>query len=260
MIYLPDENRYEELTKVREGDRTVCISGAAVRQNYIQTGRRLPDWYMRADVAKVLEQANPPRHRQGFCVWLTGLSAAGKSTIAEILAVLLLEQGRRVTLLDGDIIRTHLSKELGFTREHRDLNVRRIGFVAAEIARHGGGVICAAVSPFRATRNECRAMIGNENFIEVFVDTPLEICEQRDPKGIYARAREGKIKRLTGLDDPYEAPHCPEIILDTVRFSAEQNAKQILSHLAGEGFVLRHSSRREDGGSLFLSELASCTA
>jgi sulfate adenylyltransferase len=242
MIYLPEENRYEEVNKVREGVRMVPISGSVVRMNYAQKGNSLPDWFVRKDVAKVLEQSNPPRYQQGFCVWLTGLSAAGKSTTAEILAVLLLEQGRRVTLLDGDVIRTQLSKGLGFSREDRDINIRRIGFVASEITRHGGGVVCAAVSPFRGTRNECRAMIGTGRFIEVFVDTPLEICEQRDPKGMYSRARAGQIKGFTGIDDPYEPPKNPEIVIDTVRSSAEENAKRILAYLVEEGFICSSES------------------
>jgi len=242
MTYLPEENRYEEVTKVRKGIHTLPISGSAVRRNYLKKGNSLPDWFMRKDVAKVLEQSNPPRHQQGFCVWLTGLSAAGKSTTAEILAVLLLEKGRRVTLLDGDVIRNHLSKGLGFSREDRDINIRRIGFVASEISRHGGGVVCAAVSPFRGTRNECRAMIGTERFIEVFVDTPLEVCEKRDPKGMYARARAGLIKRFTGIDDPYEPPKNPEIVIDTVQCSAEENARRILAYLVEEGFICSSES------------------
>ena len=243
MIYLPEENRYEEVTKVRKGVRTFPISGTAVRANYLK-GNSLPDWFMRKDVAKVLEQSHPPRHQQGFCVWLTGLSAAGKSTTAEILAVLLLEQGRRVTLLDGDVIRNHLSKGLGFSREDRDINIRRIGFVASEITRHGGGVVCAAVSPFRGTRNECRAMIGSERLIEVFVDTPLEVCEERDPKGMYSRARAGQIKGFTGIDDPYEPPKNPEIVIDTVQCSAEENARRILAYLVEEGFICSSKSIR----------------
>jgi sulfate adenylyltransferase len=190
------------------------------------------------EIAAILAQAYPPRHRQGFCLWFTGLSGAGKSTTAEILAVRLLEHGRQVTVLDGDVVRTHLSKGLGFSKEDRDTNVRRIGFVAAEIARHGGGVICAAVSPYRATRNECRAMVGAGRFIEVYVDTPLEVCEARDTKGMYALAREGRIKNFTGIDDPHEPPLSPELRIDTVGLTAEENAEIILSRVIELGFVL----------------------
>jgi sulfate adenylyltransferase len=153
------------------------------------------------------------------------------------LTVLLLERGRQVTVLDGDIVRTHLSKGLGFSREDRDVNIRRIGFVAAEIVRHGGVAICAAVSPYRSTRNECRSMVGSNRFIEVFVDTPLEVCEERDPKGMYARAREGLIKDFTGIDDPYESPTNPEIVLETIHSSPQTNAERILAELISRKFV-----------------------
>jgi sulfate adenylyltransferase len=169
-------------------------------------------------------------------VWFTGLSGAGKSTTADVLTVLLLEHGRQVTVLDGDVVRTHLSRGLGFSQEDRDTNIRRIGFVAAEIVRHGGIAVCAAISPYRATRNEVRQMVG-PNFVEVFVDTPLEECERRDAKGMYARARRGEISGWTGIDDPYEPPARAEIVLETVGHSAEQNARRILDYLAEAGFV-----------------------
>ncbi len=238
LVYLPDEDRYEESARIPEGKRTASISGTEVREKYLQRGRSLPSWFTRPEVGAILAAAHPPRHRQGFCIWFTGLSGAGKSTTADILTIKLLEHGRQVTLLDGDVVRTHLSKGLGFSKEDRDINIRRIGFVAAEIARHGGGVICAAVSPYRATRNECRSMVGSDRFIEVFVDTPLEVCEQRDVKGMYQQAREGKIKNFTGIDDPYEPPHNPEIRIDTVTHTAEENAERILAYLVAQGFVL----------------------
>src|SRR5919112_1330497 len=150
---------------------------------------------------------------KGFTLWFTGMSGAGKSTISERVFARLKHSGAKAELLDGDVVRTHLSKGLGFSKEDRDINIRRIGFVAAEIVRHGGVVICAAVSPYRSTRNECRSMVGSKRFIEVYVDTPLEVCEQRDPKGMYARAREGLIKDFTGIDDPYESPTNPELVL-----------------------------------------------
>jgi sulfate adenylyltransferase len=238
LLYIPEEDRYEESTRIPEGKRTASISGTEVREKYLQRGRALPSWFTRPEVASILAEAHPPRHQQGFCLWFTGLSGAGKSTTAEILTTRLLEHGRPVTVLDGDVVRTHLSQGLGFSKEDRDTNIRRIGFVAAEIARHGGGVICAAVSPYRATRNECRAMIGADRFIEIFVDAPLDVCEERDTKGMYRLAREGKIKNFTGVDDPYEAPHNAELVIDTVAFSAEENAELILAFLVGQGFVL----------------------
>jgi sulfate adenylyltransferase len=171
------------------------------------------------------------------CLWFTGLSGAGKTTTAEIVTVLLLEHGRQVTVLDGDVVRTHLSKGLGFSKEDRDINIRRIGFVAAEIVRHGGAVICAAVSPYRATRDEVRAMVGSDRFVEIFVDTPLDVCESRDIKGMYAKARRGEIKEFTGIDDPYEPPLHPEMTLDTVQQTPEGNARRILDYLVQRGFV-----------------------
>ena len=237
LVYLPDEGRYEEISEVSNGKRTVSLSGSMVREN-LQNGLSLPKWFTRPEVAAILAQAHPPKHQQGFCLWFTGLSAAGKSTIGEILTILFLEHGRQVTLLDGDIVRTHLSKGLGFSKEDREINIRRIGFVASEIVRHGGVVICAAISPYRATRNECRLMIGSSRFIEIFVDTPLEICESRDPKGMYARAREGQLKDFTGIDDPYEPPTSAEMVMDTVHFSAEENARQVLTYCLERGIVL----------------------
>ena len=143
-----------------------------------------------------------------------------------------------MTVLDGDVVRTHLSKGLGFSREDRDTNILRIGFVASEIVRHHGVVICAAVSPYRSARNEVRKMVGEEQFIMVYVDTPIEVCEQRDSKGMYARARRGEIKGFTGVDDPYEPPHQPEITLNTVDRSPEENARVILKFLEKDGFLL----------------------
>ncbi|MFQ5435678.1 MAG: adenylyl-sulfate kinase, partial [Anaerolineae bacterium] len=174
---------------------------------------------------------------QGMCVWLTGLHNAGKSTTGNVLTTLLNEHGRQVTLLDGDVVRTHFSEGLGFSKEDRDDHVRRIGFVAAEIVRHGGIVICAAASPYRATRNDVRGMMSDGHYMEIFVDTPLEICEQRDTKGLYARARSGELKGFTGIDDPYEPPQNPEIHLETIHHTAEQNAHAILNYLLEKGFV-----------------------
>ncbi len=238
LVYLPDEDRYEEQDKVPEGKRVLTISGTQVREEYLAKGRLLPEWFTRRETAEILAQMYPPRHKQGFCVWFTGLSGSGKSTTAEILTSMLLERGRQVTLLDGDVVRTHLTKGLGFSREDRDTNILRIGFVAGEIVRHGGVAITAAISPYRATRNEARKMVGEDRFIEVFVDTPIEVCEQRDVKGLYARARRGQITGFTGVDDPYETPVNPEITLYTVGVSAEENARKIIAYLEERGFLL----------------------
>jgi sulfate adenylyltransferase len=237
MMYLPDEDRYEEVARILPGVRTASISGTQVREEFLNAGQKLPVWFTRPEVAQILMDSYPPRHRQGMCVWFTGLSGAGKSTTAEILTTLVLERGRQVTVLDGDVVRTHLSKGLGFSKEDRDTNIHRIGFVAAEIVRHGGVAVAAAVSPYRATRDEVRHMVGEDRFVEVFVDTPLDVCERRDSKGVYAKARRGEITGFTGIDDPYEAPENPEITLDTVVSSPEQNARRVLDHLERQGFV-----------------------
>ena len=237
LVYLADADCYEEANKVSEGAKIFSISGTQVRDDYLAKGKQLPEWFTRKETSDILQQMYPPRQQQGICIWFTGLSGAGKSTTAEILVSMLLERGRQVTLLDGDVVRTHLSKGLGFSREDRDANILRIGFVGSEIARHGGLVITAAISPYVATRNEVRKLVGEERFIEVFVDTPIEVCEERDVKGMYAKARQGLITGFTGVDDPYEAPLNPEITLDTVNFTPEQNAAKIVQYLEANGYL-----------------------
>ncbi len=246
MVYLADDERYEQVSAVAPGTRIFSISGTQVREKYLAHGIPLPDWFTRPETAEILASAYPPRHKQGFCVWFTGLPSAGKSTIAEILTVLLMERGRQVSVLDGDVVRTHLSKGLGFSREDRDTNILRIGYVASEIVRHNGAVICAAVSPYRSTRSQVRSLLGDGHFIETFVDTPVGICEQRDVKGFYAKARAGEIKGFTGVDDPYEPPVDPEITLLTGEVTPEANAHIILRYLESRGFVLPESGRFDD--------------
>lgn len=237
LVYVDELQGYEEASRVPAGATTRSLSGTQLRDDYLGAGRPLPDWFTRPEVAAILAETYPPRLRQGFCVWFTGLSGTGKSTTAELVVSGLLARGRQVTLLDGDVVRTHLSKGLGFSKEDRDANILRIGFVAAEIARHGGAVVCAAVSPYRATRDLVRQRVGSERFIEVFVDTPLEVCEARDTKGMYAAARRGELRGFTGIDDPYEAPLEAELVLDTVTTSAAANAEAVLARLREMGFV-----------------------
>ncbi len=237
MVYLPDEGRYEEISKVDANAVTFTLSGTRVREDYLNKGIPLPGWFSRPEVSAVLAETYLPKPAQGLCVWFTGLSGAGKTTIAEILTVLMLERGRRITLLDGDVVRTHLSKGLGFSKEDRDANIRRIGFVASEIVRHRGIAICAAVSPYRSTRGEVRAMFSAGQFIEIFVDTPIEVCEQRDVKGMYAKVRAGEIRGFTGIDDPYEPPESPEVTLHTVGVDPEECALEVLIHLERQGFL-----------------------
>lgn len=238
LVYLPEEDRYEERDKVKKGVKIAKISGSAAREAIVR-GEKPPKWFMRAEVAEILRKRHPAKHEQGFCIWFTGLSAAGKSTIANDFVEMMAEYGRDVTVLDGDVVRTHLSKGLGFSKEDRDTNILRIGFVASEIVRHNGVVVCAAVSPYRDARNEVRNMVGDDKFIMVFVDTPLEVCEERDPKGLYAKALRGEIKNFTGIDDPYERPVGPEIIADTVNKTPEENALYIIKYLKKEGFLIK---------------------
>ncbi|MDQ3280425.1 MAG: bifunctional sulfate adenylyltransferase/adenylylsulfate kinase [Acidobacteriota bacterium] len=231
LVYLPSEDRYEEASLVPAGVETRSLSGTQVRDDYLSAGRQLPSWFSRPEVAEILAEGHAPSHRRGFCLWFTGLSGAGKSTTAELVANRLAEYGRRVTLLDGDVVRTHLSKGLGFSKEDRDTNILRIGFVASEIVRHDGAVVCAAVSPYRATRDQVRDLVGATQFIEIFVDTPLEVCESRDTKGLYAAARGGAVQNFTGISDPYEAPARPDLVLETVAATPEQNAERVLDLL-----------------------------
>jgi sulfate adenylyltransferase len=260
MVYLADEDRYEQITAVPAGKRVLSISGTEVREKYLARGRTLPGWFTRKETASILADAYPPRHKQGVCIWFTGLPSAGKSTIAEVLTIMLMERGRQLTILDGDVVRTHLSKGLGFSREDRDTNIVRIGFVASEIVRHNGIVICAAVSPYRATRNMVRGMMPEGSFVETFVDSPLAVCEQRDVKGFYARARSGELKGFTGVDDPYEAPQAPEITLYTVEQSPRDNAEKILQYLLDQGFVLNGAVPESSEESRFIGAVPGTTA
>lgn len=238
MVYVEEKDGYMPVDEVPEGMRTLSISGTELRQR-LAKGREIPSWFTYPEVAEELRRSHPPRHRQGFTVFFTGLSGAGKSTIANALLVKFLEAGGRpVTLLDGDIVRKNLSSELGFSKEHRDLNIRRIGFVASEITKNGGIAICAPIAPYDSVRKEVRSMIEPlGGFTLVHVATPLEVCEQRDRKGLYAKARAGIIKEFTGISDPYEEPEDAEVVIDTTDTSPEEAAQAILLHLEREGYV-----------------------
>ncbi|MBT3391274.1 MAG: bifunctional sulfate adenylyltransferase/adenylylsulfate kinase [Chloroflexi bacterium] len=237
MVYLPDQEEYVTMDNVPEGANVSSISGTQVREDYLAKGKLLPEWFTRKETAEILAEVHPPKSKLGLTIWFTGLSGCGKSTIASALIPMLMEHGRQATVLDGDVVRTHLSKGLGFSKEDRDTNIMRIGFVAGEIARHNGTVICAAISPYRNTRSEARKMSGEERFVEIFVNTPLEVCEQRDIKGLYAKARRGEIKGFTGIDDPYEEPLNAEIVLNTVETTPEENARAIVEYLTEQGFL-----------------------
>lgn len=214
------------------------LSGEEFRQR-MQSGQEIPAWYAFPEVIAEMHRARPPRERLGFTVFFTGLSGAGKSTLARALASRLMERGGRpVTLLDGDIVRRHLSSELGFSREHRDINVRRIGFVASEITKNRGVAICAPIAPYRQTRRDVRSMIeALGGFIEVHVSTPIETCESRDRKGLYAKARAGLIPEFTGVSDPYEVPEKPEVALDTTALTVDEAVDRILLKLGQDGYL-----------------------
>lgn len=239
MVYLPDEDRYSPVDEVPAGAKTADISGTEVRDNYLAKGLQLPEWFSRPAVAEILGETNPPKFRQGLTIWFTGLSGSGKSTVAHALVERLAEFGRNVSLLDGDEIRTHLSKGLGFSKEDRDANINRVGYVAGLVAQHGGTTLCAVISPYRDTRDKARAS-SKGNFVEIFCDTPIEVCEKRDVKGLYAKARAGEIKGFTGVDDPYEAPLNPEVTLDTSKLSIQECVDAIIDNLTALGYILPH--------------------
>lgn len=243
MVFLPEESRYSPVDEVPAGVKTADISGTQVRDDYLAKGLQLPEWFSRPAVAEILNETNPPRFRQGLTIWFTGLSGSGKSTIAQALVERLAEYGRNCSFLDGDEIRTHLSKGLGFSKEDRDTNIRRVGYVAGLINKHGGTTLCSVISPYRAVRDEARGM-SKGNFVEVYCDTPLDVCKTRDVKGLYAKAeaalKEGKPMGFTGVDDPYEAPVSPEVTLDTSKQSVEQCVDAIIAKLLDLGYVLPH--------------------
>jgi sulfate adenylyltransferase len=237
MVYLPGEDRYAPIDEVPEGTATASISGTQLRQ-LLSTGAEIPSWFTFPAVVEELRRTHPPRSEQGITVFFTGLSGSGKSTIANVLQTKLLERGgRSITLLDGDLVRKHLSSELGFSKEHRDINIRRIGFVASEVTKHGGIAICAPIAPYAHTREDVRDMVeAGGGFVLVHVATPLEVCEQRDRKGLYAKARAGIIKEFTGISDPYEEPTDAEVTIHTTTCSPEEAADQILDYLRAQGY------------------------
>lgn len=239
MVHLPGQDRYCPIDEVPAGVKTANISGTQVRDDYLAKGRPLPEWFSRPAVAEILREANPPKFLQGLTIWFTGLSGSGKSTVAHALVERLAEFGRNVSTLDGDEIRTHLSKGLGFSKEDRDANINRVGYVAGLVAQHGGTTLCSVISPYRATRANARKA-SKGNFVEVFCNTPIEVCEQRDVKGLYAKARAGEIKGFTGVDDPYEAPLNPEVTLDTATQSVQECADVIIEALLKLGYILPH--------------------
>ncbi|MBL3561643.1 bifunctional sulfate adenylyltransferase/adenylylsulfate kinase [Rhodovulum sulfidophilum] len=238
MVYVQERAQYEPADEIEDGVTVLNISGTELRRRLAE-GLEIPEWFSFPEVVSELRKTRPARSKQGFTVFFTGLSGSGKSTIANAVMVKLMEMGGRpVTLLDGDVVRKHLSSELGFSKEHRDINIRRIGYVASEITKNGGIAICAPIAPYSATRRGVREMIEAYGaFCEVHVATPLEECEKRDRKGLYKLAREGKIKEFTGISDPYEAPETPELAVDTTGLDVDNCAQQVILKLEQMGLI-----------------------
>ena len=238
MVYLENEDRYVPDNEVPSGARVLNISGTELRAR-LNEGREIPSWFTYPEVVRELRRSFPPRHKQGVTIFFTGLSGSGKSTIANVLLTKFLEVGGRpVTILDGDLVRKHLSSELGFSKEHRDINIRRIGYVASEITKNGGIAICAPIAPYDSVRKQVRQMIEpHGGFVLVHIATPLETCEQRDRKGLYAKARAGIVKEFTGISDPYEVPTDAEVVINTAELSAAEAAQEIILHLEQQGFI-----------------------
>ncbi len=220
-------------------DEVATISSLELRRRLIQ-GEDVPDWFSYPEVVYQLQRSFPPRSKQGFTIFMTGFSGSGKSTIAKVLLVKFMEMcDRPVTLLDGDIVRKNLSSELTYTRQHRNLNITRIGFVASEITKNGGIALCAPIAPYEESRQANRELISRYGgYIEVHVSTPLEICEQRDRKGLYARARAGKMQGVTGVTDPYIPPYNPELTIDTANITPMEAVQEILLYLAEQGYIV----------------------
>jgi sulfate adenylyltransferase len=238
MVYVQELAGYLAHDEVAPGQTVLNISGTEFRRR-LREGLEIPAWFSYPEVVAELRKAYPPRHQQGFVIFFTGLSGAGKSTIANALMAKLMEMGdRSVTLLDGDQVRKHLSSELGFSKEHRDLNILRIGYVASEIAKHGGVALCAPIAPYAATRRKVRdLLVEGAGFVEVYVSTPLDVCETRDRKGLYAKARAGMIPQFTGISDPYEVPEQPEIVIDSQECTPDEAAQRILLKLESLGYI-----------------------
>lgn len=238
MVYVEDRAQFLPEDAVPKEARALAFPAAELRRR-LDYALDVPDWFGYTDVIAEMRRAHPPRFANGFCVFCTGLSGAGKSTIAKALQIKLLEMGgRQVTLLDGDIVRKHLSSELGFSREHRDLNIRRIGYVASEIVKHRGIAICAPIAPYAATRQDVREMIEEYGgFFEIHVATPIETCESRDRKGLYAKARAGLVKEFTGVSDPYEIPENPELAIDTSNVDVDEAVQRIMLKLERDGYL-----------------------
>jgi sulfate adenylyltransferase len=238
MIFLPKEKIYKPIDEVKDGQDYKTISGTELRE-MLDKGEEIPGWFTYPEVAKELKSSNPPLKKRGFTIFFTGLSGSGKSTLANGLMIKLLEDGNRpVTLLDGDIVRTHLSSELGFSKEHRSINVQRIGYVASEVTKNNGIAICAPIAPYEKDRLINRNLISTYGgYIEIFVNTSLKKCEERDSKGLYKLARKGIIKEFTGISDPYEIPKNAEIVIDSGEKTPEDLVEELYVRIQELGYI-----------------------
>ena len=238
MVFVKEKNKYYEITKVPKNCTSLNISGTEFRQK-LEDGDNIPNWFSYPEVVKELRKAYPEKTKQGFTLFFTGLSGSGKSTIANGVLSKLLEKGdRKTTLLDGDIVRTHLSSELGFSKEHRDINVKRIGYVASEITKNGGIAICAPIAPFEGPRLENRNLIQQYGkYFEIYISTSVEECTKRDTKGLYAKALAGELKGFTGINDPYESPENPDLKIDTEHMTPEQSVQEVILFLEKKGLI-----------------------
>ena len=238
MVYVPEIDEYKAIDELEEGTKTLNISGTDLRDR-LAKGDDIPEWFTYPSVVEELRKTHPPRSKQGYTLFFTGLSGSGKSTIANALLVKLMEKGqRRITLLDGDVVRINLSKGLGFSKEDRDANIQRIGYVASEITKNGGAALCAPIAPYAEIRKINRDLISKfGGYIEIHVSTSLEECEKRDTKGLYAKARQGLIKGFTGIDDPYEVPENPELRIDTEDRTVEECVDVVMAYLEVEGYI-----------------------
>lgn len=245
MLFAPEDDKYYPASKVPEGKKVLKLSGTEVRRR-LRTGEEIPEWFSFGDVVKILRQAHPPRHQGGLTLFFTGLSGSGKSTIANALMEKLMEiQSRRVTMLDGDYVRKLISSELGFSKEHRNLNIQRIGFISSLVARSGGIAIAAPIAPYAESRDFSRAVCSEEGgFAEIFVSTSVDTCAQRDRKGLYKKAMAGQIQ-LTGVNDPYEEPVKPELVLDTDTLSVAEAVDKVIEYLLKEDFLTEEMVQHE---------------
>jgi sulfate adenylyltransferase len=239
LVHAHRNDQLDEFDRVPRGAQTASITRSQLQDAAIQTGRESISWFTRQQSASYIAQGNDKPDKLGVCVWLIGLHGSGKSSTAAVLSSLLQKEHRTVTLLDSDVLRTNLGQKLGYSRADRETHIRHIGFIASEIVRHEGIVVCVAVSPYRSTRNEVRAMVGTEQFVEVWIDAPIDAAEKKDEKGFYQRARRGEIDNFAGIDVPFESPHDPELRIDALENSAETSAQQIFNYLVEHRFVKR---------------------